>query len=184
MIKKFYIRVGVLNAETNEVVALDFVAPPRLGRAVYWMPSKVDAIEFSTREEAEVAMAELPAEAKGHEGYGSHLMFEYNIVEASYGYANEFGYSDVRPFEIVKVVSDKTIEVREMSAKSLPWDRDFHPGGFFGHTSNQNEQKWDIKSNEEGHTFRIRKGKNGWKSAHGSKFIIAEEPRKFYDFNF
>ena len=31
-------------------------------------------------------------------------------------YANHIAYSDVNPFEVVKVISDKTIEIREMDA--------------------------------------------------------------------
>ena len=99
-------------------------------------------------------------------------------------YANMLGYSDVEPYEVVKVISDKTIEIRAMDSKALPWKRDFHPGGFFGHTSNQSEQKWDITSNEDNPVFRIRLGKKGWKNAGGSRFQLANEPRKFYDFNF
>jgi hypothetical protein len=100
-------------------------------------------------------------------------------------YANMLGYTDVEPFEVVKIISDKTIEIRAMDSEALPWKRDFHPGGFFGHTSNQNEQKWNITSNENNPVFRIRLSKNkGWKNAGGSRFQLADEPRKFYDFNF
>ena len=99
-------------------------------------------------------------------------------------YANQFGYSDVEPYEVVKVISEKTIEIRAMDSKKLPWKRDFHPGGFFGHTSNQDEQKWDITSNENNPVFRIRLGKKGWKNAGGSRFQLADKPIKFYDFNF
>ena len=100
-------------------------------------------------------------------------------------YANQLGYSDVEPYEVVKVISEKTIEIRAMDTEALPWKRDFHPGGFFGHTSNQNEQKWNITSNENNPVFRIRLSKNkGWRSAGGSRFQLADKPRKFYDFNF
>lgn len=100
-------------------------------------------------------------------------------------YANQFGYSDVEPYEVVKVISEKTIEIRAMDTKALPWKRDFHPGGFFGHTSNQEEQKWDITSNENNPVFRIRLSKNkGWRNAGGSRFKLSDKPIKFYDFNF
>ena len=100
-------------------------------------------------------------------------------------YANMLGYTDVEPFEVVKIISDKTIEILAMDSEALPWKRDFHPGGFFGHTSNQSEQKWNITSNENNPVFRIRLSKNkGWKNAGGSRFQLADEPRKFYDFNF
>ena len=32
-------------------------------------------------------------------------------------YANQYGYSDIEPYEIVRVVSDKTIEIRNMNAE-------------------------------------------------------------------
>ena len=100
-------------------------------------------------------------------------------------YANQLGYSDVEPYEVVKVISEKTIEIRAMDTEALTWKRDFHHGGFFGHTSNQNEQKWNITSNENNPVFRIRLSKNkGWRSAGGSRFQLADKPRKFYDFNF
>tara|TARA_R110001592_G_scaffold11777_4_gene57623 strand:+ start:185 stop:493 length:309 start_codon:yes stop_codon:yes gene_type:complete len=100
-------------------------------------------------------------------------------------YANMLGYSDVEPYEVVKVVSDKTIEIRAMDTEQCKWKRDFIPGGFFGHTANQNEQKWNITSNENNPVFRIRLSKNkGWRNSGGSRFQLADEPIKFYDFNF
>ena len=48
-------------------------------------------------------------------------------------YANHIGYSDVNPFEIIRRVSDKTLELRAMNAERDPsWNPDFVPGGFFG----------------------------------------------------
>jgi hypothetical protein len=79
-------------------------------------------------------------------------------------YANHYGYSDVNPFEVVRVISDKTIEVREMDAeRDDSVKMDFHVGGFFAHCSNQRDQKWFIKSDETAPVVRIRLGKNGWK---------------------
>ena len=100
-------------------------------------------------------------------------------------YANHYGYSDVYPFEVVKVVSDKTIEIREMDAErdesvKLEWA----PGGFAGHCINQRDQKWFIKSNPENPVIRIRLSKQGWKDRHGRKFGLSEKPVRFYDYNF
>jgi hypothetical protein len=101
-------------------------------------------------------------------------------------YANMIGYTDVSPCEIVKRISDKTIEIRNMDAEKDPsWKADFHPGGFFGHTSNQNSQKWIITSNADNRVFRIRLSKNhGWRDANGQTYQLAETPRRFYDYNF
>ena len=123
--------------------------------------------EFATEEDAIAFAKDCMSKVKEEERRN------YEIEEVNYGYANCYGYTDVNPFEIVRIVSDKTIEVREMDAKPLPWKRDFHVGGFFGHTSNQRDQKWEITSNENAVTFRIRKSKYGqWKSRCGTRFNL------------
>lgn len=101
-------------------------------------------------------------------------------------YANHLGWSDVNPFEIVRRVSDKTIEVREMDAERDPeWKPDFVPGGFSAVCTNQRDQQWRIQSNPANPVIRIRLRKSGqWKDAHGRRFALSEQPVKFYDYNF
>jgi hypothetical protein len=100
-------------------------------------------------------------------------------------YANHLGYSDVDPYEIVRVISDKTIEIREMKTERNDSVKlDFHVGGFSAHCSNQRDQKWTISSDETAPVIRIRLGKRGWKCPHGRKFSLSDEPVKFYDYNF
>jgi len=99
-------------------------------------------------------------------------------------YANQLGYSDVSPYEVVKVISEKTIEIRAMDTEALPWKRDFHPGGFFGHTSNQEDQKWKITSNVNNPVFRVRLNKKGWQDKYGGRYSLSDKPVKFYDYNF
>lgn len=101
-------------------------------------------------------------------------------------YANQIGYSDVNPFEVVRTISDKTIEVRAMDAeRDTSVKLNFIPGGFSAHCENQSQQKWFITSNEENPVFRIRLSKNrGWQDKYGNRFVLADAPRKFYDYNF
>jgi hypothetical protein len=100
-------------------------------------------------------------------------------------YANHLGYSDIDPYEVIRVVSDKTLEVREMHCeRDESVKLEFHVGGFSAHCSNQRDQNWFITPNEQGRVFRIRLGKNGWKDAHGRRFALGDEPVKFYDYNF
>jgi len=52
-------------------------------------------------------------------------------------YANLYGYSDVHPYEVVRVISEKTIEIRAMNASRDPnWKPEIIPGGFAGHCIN------------------------------------------------
>lgn len=100
-------------------------------------------------------------------------------------YANLYSYTDVTPYEVVRWVSDKTIEVREMDAVEdrsvkLEWEI----GGFAGHCVNQRDQKWHITSNPENRIIRIRLGRQGWKDKHGRKFGLSDKPVRFYDYNF
>jgi hypothetical protein len=100
-------------------------------------------------------------------------------------YANHYGYSDVTPYEVVRVVSDKTLMVREMDSErdesvELKW----LPGGFAGHCVNQHDQKWRITSNPDNRVIRIRLTKTGWRDKYGAKFVLSDEPCRFYDYNF
>lgn len=101
-------------------------------------------------------------------------------------YANAYGYSDVTPFEVVRVVSEKTLEVRALNAERDPtWKPEIIPGGFAGHCVNQHTQRWIITPCAEAPVIRIRKRKDGkFYSKSGKKFVLADAPRKFYDYNF
>lgn len=102
-------------------------------------------------------------------------------------YANQIMYSDINPWEVVKVISEKTLEIRPMRTEPHPKNKEtleFHVGGFAGHCSNQWAQEWIITSSPNAETIRIRLTKSGWWK-HGSlKFELSDEPRKFYDYNF
>lgn len=104
----------------------------------------------------------------------------------TFTHANRYGYTDIDPFEVIRHVSDRCIEVRAMDATLDPtWKPEMIPGGFFAHTVNNHEQRWTYASNEQNETRRVRLHKNGqWKDAHGSTYKPASEPRKFYDYNF
>lgn len=100
-------------------------------------------------------------------------------------YANHIGYSDVNPFEIVRKISEKTIEIRAMNAdRDSSWKPDFVAGGFCGTVVNQRDQRWVISSNPDARVVRIRFGKLGWKDASGRRYQLSNEPVKFYDYNF
>lgn len=107
-------------------------------------------------------------------------------MDANLKFANRIGYSDVYPFEIVRVVSERTLEVREMNAELDPtWKPEFVRGGFAGHCVNQSSQRWLITSDPTKLIIRIRLSKRGsWKSKHGERFKLSDRPFKRYDYNF
>ena len=119
---------------------------------------------------------------------GGHARSECKVVPVKLGFANNALYSDVEPFEIVRVVSDKTIEVRAMDAEMADdWKPNMVSGGFAFHCTNNNDQRkaWVITSNEANPVVRIRKQKNGtWYNKSNGRFFLAEQPAKKYDFNF
>lgn len=106
------------------------------------------------------------------------------VQENANKYANKIGHSDVYPFEVVKEVSEKTLEVRAMEAINVQPATMVAPGGFVGHFDNST-QKWSIVSNHDNPVIKIRQNKKGeWKDKNGGVYLIADEPRKFYDYNF
>lgn len=101
-------------------------------------------------------------------------------------YANRLGYTDVEPFEIIRHISSKTIEIRAMNAVLSPdFKPNIVPGGFAGHCTNNNEQKWIITANEFAPIIRIRKHANGrWQDANVNRYNLDTKPIKFYDYNY
>lgn len=106
-------------------------------------------------------------------------------AQPALGYANHIGYSDVNPYEVVREVSAKIIEVRRMAAQLDPtWKPEMHAGGFAAHCSNQHSQRWNITSDEAAPVIRLHLRKDGCFYYKGSKFRREAEPRKFHDYNF
>lgn len=102
-----------------------------------------------------------------------------------YKYASHFMYSDVKAYEIVKVISDKTIEVRPMAVKHDISHLEQVAGGFSGHVVDQRNQKVTYSSDPEAATIRIRKKKNSDSWTHkGNRFELQEKPYAFHDYNF
>ena len=100
-------------------------------------------------------------------------------------YANHIGYTDVTPYEVIRAVSDKTLEVREMKAvRDESIKLEWVAGGFAGHCVNQRDQEWTINSDPSRPIIRIRLGKRGWQDKNGARFKLNDKPLKFYDYNF
>lgn len=102
-------------------------------------------------------------------------------------FANRYGYSDIYPYEVVEVISSKTLVVRQMDSELDPnWNPIVTAGGFFGHCTNNDSQQWVMKSDVSNPTKRIRwsVAKNRWQDACGSRFILENMPKRKHDYNF
>lgn len=101
-------------------------------------------------------------------------------------YANLTLHSDAWPFEVTRTVSEKTLDIRAMAYELDPaWRPEMHAGGFAAHCSNQHSQRWIITSDESKPTTRIRLHRDGtWRDSHGNLYRLAEQPRRFHDYNF
>ena len=96
------------------------------------------------------------------------------------GYCNEHFYTDVHPYEVVEVISEKKVVIRAMREirKTNPI---IQPGGFAGHCINNREIEYDYESMLDAPTRTIRLHKKGWDFGH---FRMSEHPVYFYDYNF
>lgn len=100
-------------------------------------------------------------------------------------YAINVLWSDATCYEVVRKVSDKTLEVRRMKQEIVNKQQigeTFKPGGFIGHFDDSIQQ-WKFESNPEAPVERIRLTKKGWHGSQG-KFVLSETPWARYDYNF
>lgn len=100
-------------------------------------------------------------------------------------FANQIVGTDVHPFEVVRAVSDKCLEIKRMGALLKDeWEANMIVGGFVGHVIN-NGGEWVITSSNDGPIIRIRRNIKGqWKDAHGNRYSLSDTPRAYYDFNY
>jgi len=139
--------------------------------------------EFYSHQEAQDFVASKAAyfRSKGWDGLAENL----EVQERDCGYVTESGYSDAYPYEIVRVVSDKCIEIRALNAELLNGDElKFHVGGFSSHCSNQRAQEYRYSSNPDAGLLKVRLNKHGNWVHKGRRFSLAEKPYKFHDYNF
>ena len=186
MFKRFTIASSNFTYETTNInnrsdFHEEFVANLRHNGRVSTTSMKSEGKTFATEQEAIDFMRSLPTKEVCEKYTTSH---NYLLTAIEYEFANHQGHSDVSPYEIVKVVSPKTLEIRAMDSEELPWKKDFRSGGFFGTMVNQRDQKWDITRNKENQVIRIRLGKKGWVDSHGNRHTLSQEPHKFHDYNF
>lgn len=96
-------------------------------------------------------------------------------------FCNRHLYSDIEPYEVVKVISQTCVEIRRMDTEQTVFPKHFFIGGFSAHCADNYSQDYKYTSNPENGTRRIRLGKKGWDRGN---HIMSETPINFYDYNF
>ena len=180
MLKRFYIKVSTTYDARPDLEPHITYYDGRSGRSDC---SPYIERTFEKAGEAKVIADSLETE---YSAAGHKATKEYIVEPIDYTNANHMGYTDVNPFDIVKVISPKTIEVRAVDTeadKSVKLN--FVQGGFSHICTNDRAQKWFYKSNPDNHVFRIRLSKNrGWVDRSGARYNLDTAPHKFYDNNF
>lgn len=115
---------------------------------------------------------------------------QYELWLGNHIYMNRHGYTDMRPYEVIRIDTPKKMIIREMLATETKESKkrrkeSFVPTGFLGVTDND-VQEWDIRSNPDPQfDFAVRLHGDGyWYDANGNRYTISDKPIKFYDFNF
>jgi hypothetical protein len=106
-------------------------------------------------------------------------MHEKQIIKQ---YCNMSIGSDCYPYEVVKIISDKTVEVRPMESTLIKAPCEFYPGGFVGHYADNYSQEYTYQSAPDAKPIRIRWSERKCRWANG--FWMSDRPCRFYDYNF
>ena len=115
-------------------------------------------------------------------------MFEYARVDNTKvgDHVTMLHYTDRESFTVIKKTKWTIVVQRDQQEiDHSKWKRVFHPGGFFGHTSNDQQQVWTVTPDPAGATKRFWADSSGVYHAEGAKrpnVICGAHP--FHDHNF
>ena len=102
-------------------------------------------------------------------------------------YANQCGWSDVHPYEVVGS-RGKGLVIRAMKVGKRLNDPVFVVGGFAGHCVNNHAIEHEIHSYPESPEFVIRPSKklpaDYMRDKHGNRYHLSDKPVYHYDYNF
>ena len=100
-------------------------------------------------------------------------------------YVNRSVGTDCFPYEVVKIVSEKCVEIRPMKHEQTVFPKEYHIGGFVAHCADNHSQEYKYFSDETASTIKIRYSEKTkkWGSKY-DRFWMSDTPRYFYDYNF
>jgi len=96
------------------------------------------------------------------------------MCSAIKNYCNEYMYSDILPYEVVRVDSERKVWLRQMTATATP------DSNYYG------KQEYTYASNPDAVVFAVRLTKRGvWKAPKDSSiYMMADKPRYYRDPSF
>lgn len=134
---------------------------------------------IATKKTADVKRITSRIQAANVRLYNYTQSFKYKTKIRKY--CNLWLYSDVIPFEVVRVQNSRRVWVREMDTVQTVTPKSFIQGGFTAYCADNGAQRYEYISNTERPVICLRLGKNGWS---GGAYKMADKPVKFYDYNF
>jgi hypothetical protein len=97
------------------------------------------------------------------------------------GYALKETETDLYPYEVLEIRTDRIMILREMVCDLA---NGWRPRWIMGHCVNQDEQDWEITPDEKAIQFPIRyTKKHGWRDSNGNVYTFTDEPRRWHCFH-
>ena len=111
------------------------------------------------------------------DSYKRSPRFRHKIRE----YCNRSLGTDCIPYEVVRIVNERCVDIRRMDTKIITSPKKFHTGGFAAIVEDNDNQSYEYMSNETYTPVRIYLSKTGWGKG---TYIMSDQPVKFHDYNF
>ena len=99
-------------------------------------------------------------------------------------YVNRSIGTDCFPYEVVRIISEKCVEIRPMEYEQTVFPKEYHIGGFAAHCADNHSQEYKYSSSEAS-TIKIRYSEKTKKwGGKYDRFWMSDTPKYFYDYNF
>lgn len=108
-------------------------------------------------------------------------------------HVTQFHYTDRDAWEVIEIISERRIKIRQLHAELVRAPKDFHPGGFCGHFADNHSQEYKLTSKADNPTKVLSwrdKAKRWAEVGQITKYSLfglhkkGEQAVQFYDYNF
>jgi hypothetical protein len=108
-------------------------------------------------------------------------------------HVTEYHWTDRDAWEVIRVISPRRIEIRELDSECIRKPKDFHPGGFSGHFADNHAQEYKLTSNPKNRVKVLSwraKAKRWAEVGQRTQYSLfglhkqGEQATFFYDYNF